>query len=449
MPNARSATSSILSLTSAAAALVLLSGCAGSSLPKLPTLEEMNPFAEKETPLPGKRVSIMPQSNIGGVELASAERPISLPSPTPNDSWSQPGGNAANSVGNVVFEGSGRAAWTADIGTGSSSRIRLTSSPVVAEGRVYAMDAESVVSAYSAGSGSRVWRTALVPENERAGEGFGGGIAYDSGRLYAATGYGTVVGLDPSSGKVLWQTNLNVPLRASPSAVDGQVFVVATDGRAFNLNGTDGAKLWTFRGLPQTTGLISNPSPAIDGNIVVFPFPNGDIVGVSVAEGLPVWSESVATTQTSSLGAMRDASRPIIANGRVYAVGHSGRMIAAGAQSGERLWTANIAGIQAPVVAGSNVFVVDLQGQLMSLDADDGRALWSVQLPDSRTWSGPVLASGRLWLTSAKGQLVAVDALTGRILTSANVGDPVYLAPIVAGGTLFVLTDKARLIAYR
>lgn len=449
MANPHNALSLAVPFLLPAAFVILLGGCAGSSLPKLPSMEEMNPFAEKEKILPGKRVSVMPQSNIGGVELASADRSISLPAPSPNQNWSQPGGNASNSPGHVVFEGSGRAAWTADIGTGSSSRMRLTSSPVVADGRVYAMDAESVVSAYNASSGSRAWRVQLAPENERAGEGFGGGIALDGGRLYAATGFGTVVGLDPGSGKILWQTKLGVPLRASPTAFDGQVFVVATDGRAFNLNGTDGAKLWTFRGLPQTTGLISNPSPAVHGNVVVFPFPNGDIVGVSLAEGLPIWSESVATTQTSSLGAMRDASRPVVSGGRVYAVGHSGRMVAADAETGERIWASNVASIQPPAVAGSNVFVVDLQGQLMSLDVDEGQALWQVQLAGARTWSGPVLASGRLWLTSDKGQLVGVDATTGRTVTTADVGDPIYLAPIVAGGTLFVLTDRARLIAYR
>ena len=40
------------------ASLVLLSGCAGDG-PSLPKLADLNPFAEKEVPLPGKRIAVM------------------------------------------------------------------------------------------------------------------------------------------------------------------------------------------------------------------------------------------------------------------------------------------------------------------------------------------------------------------------------------------------------
>lgn len=35
-----------------------LGGC-GGSLPSLPKISELNPFAEKEQPLPGKRIPVM------------------------------------------------------------------------------------------------------------------------------------------------------------------------------------------------------------------------------------------------------------------------------------------------------------------------------------------------------------------------------------------------------
>jgi hypothetical protein len=59
-----------------------------------------------------------------------------------------------------------------------------------------------------------------------------------------------------------------------------------------------------------------------------------------------------------------------------------------------------------------------------------------------------VLAGNRLWLASSTGQLVGVDATTGRVDTTKDLGQPVYIAPIVAAGRMFVLTDKAKLIAF-
>ena len=100
-----------------------------------------------------------------------------------------------------------------------------------------------------------------------------------------------------------------------------------------------------------------------------------------------------------------------------------------------------------PWIAGDTVFVVDTQGQLMAITRRDGKISWTAKLPGDGTWSGPVLAGNRLWLTSSKGQLASVEPATGKVAGTQDLGAPVFIAPVVAGGRMFVLTDKARLIA--
>jgi outer membrane protein assembly factor BamB len=123
-------------------------------------------------------------------------------------------------------------------------------------------------------------------------------------------------------------------------------------------------------------------------------------------------------------------------------------MVATNAKTGERLWQLNVAGTQTPWVAGETVFVVDTGGQLMALSRRDGKVQWTTQLPAAKVWTGPTLAGGALWLTSNKGALVSVDAMTGKLGGQVDVGNPVYIAPVVAGGKMFVLTDNAKLIAF-
>ena len=94
------------------------------------------------------------------------------------------------------------------------------------------------------------------------------------------------------------------------------------------------------------------------------------------------------------------------------------------------------------------MFVVDTTGQLMAIAKADGKIRWTAKLPGAATWSGPVLAGGSLWLTSNKGQLAGVDPLTGRVTGQQDLGDPTYIAPIVAGGRMYVLTDDAKLISF-
>jgi outer membrane protein assembly factor BamB len=414
----------------------------------MPRLGDLNPFAEKQVPLPGKRVPVSLSEDKAGVTLASAERPVILPPTVANDAWTQPGGVATNAPGHLALGSSLRIAWTGDAGQGSSSRGRLIASPIAAEGRVFTLDTTAVVTAFNASTGAVLWRASLTPENEKGGKGAGGGLAYDAGRLFAATGYGNIVAIDPASGKKLWEKNVGSPIRASPTAYGGRLHVLAQDGQLYTYSAGDGAEAWIHKGLPEKASIVSNASPAVDGTYVVVPYPSGELVAVNAANGQPVWTESLARSRVaSSLTAMSDAARPAIDNGIVFAIGHAGRMVAASVRSGERLWTINVPSIQAPWVAGETVFVVDTGGQLFALSRREGRAIWTAKLPGATVWSGPVLAGGRLWLVSDKGTLVGAEAVTGRVDVQINIGGPAYIAPIVAGGRMYVLTDKARLVA--
>jgi outer membrane protein assembly factor BamB len=445
-------------------AAAFVSGCS-DGLPSLPKVSELNPFAEKPQPMPGKRIPVMQMPDKVPGELAAADGPVSLPPVRTNDSWSQPGGEPNNAPGNLALSGNPKQTWSADIGAGSSKEGRVTASPIVADGRVFALDAAGTVSAYSVSGGSALWRTSLKPEKETGsggifslsawtggggnGGGFGGGIAYDNGRLYAASGFGVVAAIDPSSGKKIWEKPAGGPVRASPTAVGDRVYVISLEGRIFCLSGVDGTELWSARGLPQQASLILNVSPAVDGDIVAAPLPSGDLMALNAMDGSTLWSESLTRTRTTSeMASLSDAARPAIDHGTVFAVGHAGRMVATLAKSGERIWSLNVPGTQTPWVAGDTVFVVDKTGQLMAISRSEGKIRWTANLPSAKTWSGPVLAADTLWLTSSSGQLASVDARTGRVIGQTPIGDPVYIPPVVAQGRMFILTDEAKLIAF-
>ena len=139
-----------------------------------------------------------------------------------------------------------------------------------------------------------MWRASTTPPNEKDQEGFGGGLAADGGRIYAATGFGLVVALEAKSGKKLWEKSLGSPLRASPTAAGERVFVVTKEGQVFCLSGSDGTELWNFQGQAERASILVNASPAVDGDTVVVPYPTGDVVALRVSSGQPIWSESLA-----------------------------------------------------------------------------------------------------------------------------------------------------------
>lgn len=449
------------------AAGTMLGGCS-DSLPSLPKLGELNPFKETVPPLPGKRIPVLPAPEKSVGELAEASGPIVLPPPRLNEAWAQPGGEPTNSPGHLALSGSNlHQAWSASVGRGTSKVGRVSASPIVYDGRVFALDSEGAVSAFSISGGSALWKASLAPTTDKTGPGFsaitqnilnltaedgggyGGGIAAEGGRIFAASGFGAVIALDPATGNRIWEKNLGIPVRAAPTAVMDRLFVLTVEGRLYCLSTIDGAELWVVRGLPQSASLGLNASPAVDGDIVIVPYSTGDLVALRVADGSGLWSESLARSRTTSqLASMSDAARPVVDNGTVFAIGHGGRMVATVAKTGERLWSLTVPGTQPPCVAGDSVFVVDTSGLLMAIHRRDGRTQWTTKLPGSTTWAGPVLANGILWLASKEGQLTGVEAATGRVTGQMGIGGAVFIPPVVAQGKMFVLTDEAKLVAF-
>lgn len=430
-----------------AACSVGLAGCefAGLSAPSLSSVTSM--FEADKAKLPGKRVSVLSTKSTQSLSAVESKEPIHLPPAQNNSSWSQPGGSPSNAPGHLALAGAGQTMWQADAGEGSTKKGRLTAVPIVEDGKVFTLDTEGNVSAFSASSGERIWRMPLTPPQEREVKGFGGGLAADGGRIFAATGFGTVVALDASSGRQLWSKFLGVPIRTSPTASGGKVFVVNTESQLFALSADNGAELWTGRGLPETASLLSNVSPALSGNMVVVAYPSGDVVAFDIKTGQQRWSEQLNGAAAMSLNKIGDAARPAIDRDIVYAVSRTGKMVASATATGERKWSRDIAANQTPCPAGDVVYVVDLKGKLLALGRKDGKVYWMAALPEGQQWNGPVLASGQLWLASSTGQIISVDAQSGAIGAKANLEVPIFIAPVVAGGKLFVFTDKARLIA--
>ncbi len=410
------------------------------------------PFRKKEKILPGERIDVITEANPLQVSPGASSQGVLVPQAQTNVNWSQPGGNAANNPGHLAFPGTGQKAWVARAGKGSSDDSRISAAPVVGGGRVFVMDAEGEVSAFSTQGGGRIWQTSLTPEDEDNDGIIGGGVAFDGGLVFAASGFGFVTALDQSSGQRIWTQELGIPVRSAPTAVDGKVYVVTSDNRVFALSQADGSQIWSYRGISETTRLLSSASPAVSNKYVIVPYSSGEIIAFQVADGKPIWADSLTRTRsfTSLSGITEVAARPVINGGVVFAVGVSGRLVAVKADSGERLWTHNLSSTQTPYLLGNTLFVVGLDRKLVAFDTSSGEVRWISELPgESRdSWAGPVGAGGRLWLTSSTGTLISVDPSNGQVTSERSIGDETFLSPVVASGLIFVLTDEANLVAF-
>lgn len=413
------------------------------------------------TPVAGNRQVVLTTETPVEVDPTLAAEAVLVPQAIANPDWPQPGGNPSHSMIHVGLSANPTRAWSVSIGRGSGPRGRLAAEPVVAGGRVYTIDTRSVVRASDAATGALVWQKEVRGEQASNDTLFGGGVSFDNGRIYVTNGSGYATALDAATGEQVWQVRPGGPLRGAPTVASGSVYAISQDNQIYALNAQDGSTSWTGIGAVELAGVFGTAAPAFDRSTIVAGFSSGELTAYRFESGQVVWQDALARTGISTVvGNLSDIDAdPVIDNGRVFAVGQGGRMVAVELLTGSRAWELNIAGISTPWVAGDWVFVVTDRAQLLAVSRGSGKVRWMSQLQRYREadkatsgtifWRGPVLAGGNLVLAGSNGQIVLANPADGTIRSTIPHNAPVSLQPVVANGVMYILDDMGMLTAYR
>jgi outer membrane protein assembly factor BamB len=466
--------SSVLRSAFCLACLLSLSGC--DSLGGISDTVSGWFGSTQKSKLKGERISVMALDTSLKPDPDMAKTAVVLPRPYINKEWPEPGGYPANAMYHLQASGPLRQIWKADTGKGSDDSSRLTAPPIVVDGRIYVLDAQAHVYALDARAGTQLWDANLAPQSPEddfnlfglfgqdmsidPSKGFGGGTAFDDGKLFVSTGFGSVFALDAASGKQLWKANLEVPIVNAPVASGGRVFVSSEDNHFVALSEKDGHVLWDHQGISESAGILSSTSAAVAGDTVIVPYTSGELYAVRIDNGRPEWNDMLTKSgNVTALSELDDiAGRPVVDRDMVFAISHSGLMAAINLNTGERVWARDVGGIQTPWAAGDFVYVLTSEAQVLCLQRKDGKVKWIHQLsrwedPNSRdnpiVWSGPLLVSDRLIVVSSDGKAISLSPYTGDLLGRTDIPDGTYIPPVVANGTLYLLTNGAQLVALR
>ena len=175
------------------------------------------------------------------------------------------------------------------------------------------------------------------------------------------------------------------------------------------------------------------------------PSTSGEIMALNAADGLPTWSESLAASDPETRCANLDdiAGRPVI-DGMAGLRHCPCRQARGDFKLGE--WRAKcgaeeISGTQTPWVAGDYVFVIT-NGQVMprspsAMARCAGRSSCPADLGRAGPWRRPA-PGGEL-----RGQLCQISPQTGRDLTTINLGERLFIPPVIASGTVYLLVRRS------
>ncbi len=387
--------------------------------------------------------------------------PLNLPAARANAGWTHVNGNVRHHLTHLALSRDLSLAWSVSIGQGNDRRHRITADPVVADGRVYTLDSRALVSAHTT-AGELLWARDLTPASEKADEGSGGGLAVAGGTVFASSGFGTLTALEAATGDLRWVQNLESAVSGAPTAYEGVVYLVTRNSVGWAIDARNGRILWQAIGATSETGISGGSAPVVAGSQVVFPLPSGQLVAASIGSGAQTWVASV-TSETHRRAFSRFSeltAAPVVSNGVVYAGNHSGRASAFDAGTGESVWNVDAGGLSPVWVAGGSVFLVSEENRLMRLDAATGGAIWAQELPYFTheriarrkaifAHYGPVLAGGHLLLASSDGLLRRFDPVSGDLAGTIALSSGAARNPVIAGETLYVVTQDGQLHAFR
>ncbi len=415
---------------------------------------------EPQVILPGVREDIRPASDNEAVETRGS-KPISLPAQQANANWSQSPGTVAYRTTHPQLRATPQRVWSASIGKGDSRKQRITAEPVVAGGLIYTLDSEANVTATST-QGQKAWSTNLIPANDGDEDATGGGMAYANGVLYVSSGFGRLTALDGKTGAIRWQKRLNATGSGAPLVNDGLLYLVAGDETGWAVDTSNGRIAWQIQGTPSVGNVLGAPAPVIAQDFAVFAFGSGDVAATFRKGGIRRWNASVAGGRRGRAAAqiVDVTGGPMVAGDTIYIGNHSGRTVAFEIGSGERKWTADEGAIDTVWPVGGSLFQISDRSQLVRLDSSDGSIIWAQDLPGfvkdkpNRRGPivahyGPILAGGRIVVASNDGFVRFFNPVDGTLLNRVEVPGGATTAPVVAGQTLYVVSTKGDLHAFR
>jgi outer membrane protein assembly factor BamB len=235
----------------------------------------------------------------------------------------------------------------------------LTTSPTVAEGRVFVMSSEQSITAVDLKDGKTVWKFHRDPPGGFTIRGDARPLL-SHGSVFAAFADGTVAALDPQDGVVKWTRPVSGPTGDyldvdwidAPEG-DSRLYVASAKAGVVALDAVSGDAVWTTA-VPGANHVLTDGPRIIAGG-------RGLVIALDRLTGATLWK--------LDLGKDRYPTQPVIANGIVLVAQDRGPLLGVDAQTGEARGAFDPgSGFSQPVLAlPGAAYVISNGGALFSL----------------------------------------------------------------------------------
>jgi outer membrane protein assembly factor BamB/predicted Ser/Thr protein kinase len=210
----------------------------------------------------------------------------------------------------------------------------------------------------------------------------------DDYRLYA---------VNVHSGRVVWKFEALGPIRSSPAVGDEIVYVGSEDNHLYAVDLQSGTQKWKFR---SNRGITS--SPILSDGMVIFGSSDWNVYALDERSGWIIWRTRTGQAVVSS---------PCVRDGVVYIGSADGCMYALDISSGRQIWKFDAGSqiVSNPAVSESMVYFGTIDGNVISVNIKSGKERWRFTTGGKVT-SSPFVHDGVLYIGSSDHKIYALPA---------------------------------------
>jgi outer membrane protein assembly factor BamB len=287
--------------------------------------------------------------------------------------------------------------------------------PVVDKDAVIAAGPNGSIVSIDPSTGRQTWGV-------NAGRTLSAGVGAAPDMVVVGTDKAEVLAFD-GAGKSLWQAKISSEVAGPPLVAEGLAIAWSLDGKIFALNGSDGKAKWVYqRTNPPLTvrrvaGGVATRGALFTGTA------GGKLLALDLQTGALGWEASVATPKgATELERIADVtSLPVVEERQVCAAAYQGRVACFEVIRGTLVWSRDFSSLAGITVDNRYLFVTDDKGAIHALDKTTGASVWKQDKLGGRFPSGPVLIGDYLGVVDAEGYLHLLDrndgSLIGRVAT--------------------------------
>jgi len=288
----------------------------------------------------------------------------------------------------------------------------IASSPAVVDGIMYFVSSAGSLAALDVATGQPRWVYAIEFERRFEAKGLHGypspaqtipdawdvftsSPAVADGRVFFGSGDGNVYAVDAARGVLLWKFTTGDVVHASPAVANGVVYVGSWDGNFYAIDAQTGRQRWVFEGgrdpvLHNQVGFQSSAA-VVDGTVYVGSR-DAHVYAIDAATGRKRWDYPTSKSWVNGTPAVRD--------GTVYVgTSDSSRFMALDARTGRLKFNfdARAYVFSSAALAGPRAYFGCHNGYLYAIDAASGTLAWEFRTEGSKRDPMKLLtAEGRL-----------------------------------------------------